>query len=224
MTRGVLYIVWPGEERMEAMLNRSIASLAAAHPELPYHVERLDDGSSLLDKSRMAEMTPFDETLFLDADTVVMGRLDYGFEKAAQYGLACCICECPWARRFSGLADQGDIVEYNTGVLFFTRTSRPLFDAWARLRDIGSSLLFRAHDGVRTMPFNDQAGFAAAIEETGFNPFVLPMNWNFRRQWQETVFGPVKIWHGYNDPPPQLKKWNESQSMPGAIFHCGRLH
>lgn len=223
MTRGVLYIAWPNEPRMAGLLDRSTVSLKAVHPELPYHVERLEEGSSLLDKSRMADLSPFDETLFLDADTVVMGRLDYGFEKAAQHGLACCICECPWARRFSGLENRGDIVEYNTGVIFFTRKSRPLFDAWVRLRGIGSSLFYRAPEGVKIMLENDQAGFAAAVDETGFNPFALPLNWNFRRQWQETVFGPVKIWHGYADPPPQLGPWNESQSMPGAVIECRRL-
>jgi hypothetical protein len=47
----------------------------------------------------MAAMTPFEETLFLDADTVPLGRLDFGFEQAQRFGLACCICEVPWARR-----------------------------------------------------------------------------------------------------------------------------
>jgi hypothetical protein len=82
MTRGVLYITWPGEGRMPAMLARSRESLAKVHPELPVHVAELPDGSTLLDKARMYDLSPFDQTLFLDADTVVMGNLDYGFEKA----------------------------------------------------------------------------------------------------------------------------------------------
>jgi hypothetical protein len=67
----------------------------------------------------MLEVTPFEETLFLDNDTVVLGRLDYGFQKASQFGLA--------------------------------------------------------------------------IEQTGFLPFVLPQNWNFRSKWHRSWFGPMKL-------------------------------
>jgi len=45
---------------------------------------------------------------------------------AIKHALACCICENPWARRYGGL--QGDLVEYNTGVQFFTRAAKPYFD------------------------------------------------------------------------------------------------
>ncbi|MDP6885212.1 MAG: hypothetical protein QF830_13855, partial [Rhodospirillales bacterium] len=43
--------------------------------------------------------------------------------KGREVGLALCICECPWARRYGGLA--GDVVEYNTGVMFFTKRPGP---------------------------------------------------------------------------------------------------
>src|SRR5262249_10934835 len=78
------------------------------------------------------ESSPFDETLFLDADTVVLDRLDFGFDQAQRFGLACSICECPWSRRYRGLP-KDDGVEYNTGVLFFTRSVQALFSRWTRL-------------------------------------------------------------------------------------------
>ena len=118
--RGVLYMVWG--DGVEPLLERSRKSLAAFHPELSVHVERLGEGAGLLDKAAMLERTPFEETLFLDADTVVMGRLDWAFEQAARVGLACGICECPWARRYGGI--DGDWIEYNTGVLFFNEKAR----------------------------------------------------------------------------------------------------
>ena len=36
--------------------------------------------------------SPVEEKLYLDADTVVLGTLNYGFEKARKFGLARCIC------------------------------------------------------------------------------------------------------------------------------------
>lgn len=222
-TRGVLYIVWGESEQTRKALDRSINSLLAVHPELPHEVRRLPEGSNLLDKAQMFELSPYDETLFLDADTVVMDKLDFGFEKAAKHGLACCICECPWARRYGGLKNRGDMIEYNTGVLFFTRRAEPVFDFWYEHRDIDSSIDFY-HDGKKVrMPENDQASFAQAIDETGFNPFVLPMNWNLRPLWQRHLFGPVKIWHDYTDVPYAVQGWNVQQLRDGAIIDYARL-
>jgi hypothetical protein len=223
MTRGVLYITWPGDPRTEAMLERSIESLQKWHPELPFHVERLESGATLLDKARMFDLSPFEETLFLDADTVVLGRLDHGFEKAAQHGLACCICECPWARRFGGLKNAGDIIEYNTGAIWFTDKSSDVFERWKFGVGMDSSIRFMRGNSEAVMPFNDQGPFAVAIHDSGFNPFVLPMNWNFRPMWHRSMFGPIKIWHDYSDVPQGIIDWNESQTADGAIVQYAEV-
>jgi hypothetical protein len=217
MSRGVLYLAWPGDPRTQRMLARSIASLNKFHPELEHKVVWLSEGSNLLDKAGMGHLTLFDETLFLDADTVVMGRLDHGFEKAKQHGLACCICECPWARRYPSLS--GDAIEYNTGVLFWTAKAKPVFDLWNDLSGrIDSSILFHADDKIAQMPRNDQASFAMAVEQTGFNPFVLPLNYNFRPLWHKSWFGPLKVWHDYTDPPAGVVDFSEAQSAADAII------
>src|SRR5262249_21975436 len=146
--------------------------------------------SDFLDKAKMFDLAPFDETLFLDIDTVVLDNLDFGFERAARYGLACCICEAPYARRYRK-SIQGDVVEYNTGVLFFSKTDaiRALFAKWAELAlTMDSSHRFMGDNGlVGEMPVADQASFAAAVHQTGFNPFVLPLNWNLRPRFQPRI-------------------------------------
>jgi hypothetical protein len=216
--RGVLYVVWPGEG-VDAQLERSVASVKRIHPELPIHVQRFPAGSTLLDKSLMGRFTPFAETLYLDVDTVVLERLDYGFEQARRFGLACCICECPYARRFAGLSGRGDLVEYNTGVVFFTRLCSRLFDRWAGLATrLDSQLPFLAEDGLRVMPVNDQASFAEMIATDFLHPYVLPANWNFRKQWHRGVFGPVKIWHDRSPVPQAIVDWNERHAQPGATM------
>lgn len=217
--RGVLYIVWGS---VGDVLERSLASLAAHHPELPIHVARLREGATLLDKAGMLDLTPFRETLYLDADTVVLDRLDFGFEKAKAHGLALSICECPWARRYAGLA--GDIVEYNTGVVFFTAEAAPVFAAWKRhARDLDSSMVFLAGGQYRRMPLNDQAGFAQAVEETGFVPFVLPYNWNFRPKWHFSWFGPIKVWHDYDPVPEPILARNRQQQAPEAVISLAAI-
>ena len=207
---GVLYMVWGNSH--DHLLERSMASLKEFHPSLPVHVHRVDatgeDVTSavmLLHKTRMAKISPFKTTLFLDADTVVMGALDYGFEKAEQFGLACAICECPWAQRYTGLRPMEDLIEYNTGVLFFTRQLSSLFYMWERLaRTVDSSVRYLDNGIEKVMEYNDQAAFAKAVEMTGTNPYVLPLNWNFRPRWHRCFFGPIRIWHDVVEPTAEI--------------------
>lgn len=224
--RGVLYMVWG--DRMEPFLERSVRSLHEHHPDMPVHVARLGDAagdaSDLLQKARVLDVTPFEQTLFLDADTVVLGSLDFGFEQAGRFGAACAICENPWARRYGDARLDGDMVEYNTGVLFFTEKARPLFDAWlARVGAVDSSVRHVQDGKERVMAFNDQAGFALAVAETGLQPFVLPLNWNFRPQWHKAWFGPLKVWHDYDDVPEQLKEHNRRQAAEGETLGFSRI-
>jgi len=125
MSRGVLYIVWG--DNAKARVESSIASLRRFHPELPVHVEELGPAFAghrgLLEKARMNDFSPFEQTLYLDADTTVMGKLDYGFEQAERFGIACAHSECPWGRRYRKIPQRGDTVEYNTGVLFWNRAT-----------------------------------------------------------------------------------------------------
>lgn len=220
--RGVLYIKWG--DRLGPLFQRSLASLQAVHPELKVQVIDLPAGATLLEKARMFELSPFEETLFLDIDTVVLDRLDFGFSRAAQFGIACCICECPWARRYGGLS--GDLVEYNTGVLFFTRQMKSLFDAWKNnCSTLDSSITFKSGpEELRRMPLNDQGGFAQTIAELGINPYVLPMNWNLRPKWQKMLFGPVKIWHDYSAVPQSLVEWNKRQTGEQKLIECTRMN
>jgi hypothetical protein len=219
--RGVIYIKW-GSKTDDA-LRRSMASVAEFHPELPIHVITLPDGATLLDKAKMLDLTPFEQTLFLDVDTIVMDRLDFGFTKADRLGLACCICECPWARRFGGIA--GDTIEYNTGVLFFTRAMRPLFDLWKTLvSEVDSSFLIRTGESeLGRVALNDQAGFASAVEQSGICPFVLQMNWNFRPLWQKSICGPLKIWHDYAPLPTGLTERNRRQTGEEKVLDFSRF-
>ncbi len=219
-TRGALYVIW-GDYNKPA-LDRSLASLRAFHPDLPVHVKSLQPDATLLDKAGMFDMSPFDETVFLDVDTVVMGNLEFGFTKARQFGCAVCICECPWARRYGSL--EGDMVEYNTGVLFFNQFAKPLFGLWKELAPkVDSSITFVVDGEPGRMPLNDQAGFALAVEQSGQLPFVLPHNWNFRPKWQKSWYGPLKIWHDYGDPPEALAAHNLSQSDPANVLLSSSL-
>lgn len=216
--RGIISIIWGQKEKLP--LSRLLASTAKYHPELTHKVFEITTNKSgshaLKEKARMMDLSPFEETLYLDADTVVFGNLDFGFEMAMIHGLAVSICENPWARRYPQIF-SGDEIEYNTGVVFFTRKCAALFEGWKKLaHELDSELVFVKDRLPVTMAANDQGSFAAAVQSMGINPFVLPANWNFRPKWQKNFFGPIKVWHDYSDPPDYLRKINE--------YYSGRNH
>lgn len=225
MTRGILSIYWGDESNLP--IDRLKASVKKFHPELPHEIIKVEvpsgDPSSLNQKAAMLDFSPFDETLFLDIDTVVMGRLDFGFEKARQFGMAISICEAPWARRYTKIF-SGDELEYNTGVIFFTKNARIVFDRWKQfVGEVNSSILLVNNGQIETMPANDQGSFALAIEKTGFNPFILPLNWNFRPHSHNSFFGPIKVWHDYADPTPFFTELNSYYANKDSIiqYHQG---
>jgi hypothetical protein len=225
MTRGILSIYWGDESKLP--IERLKTSVKKFHPDLPHEIIKIDapsgQASSLNRKSEILDLSPFSETLFLDLDTVVMGNLDYGFEKAKTFGLALAICENPWGRRYSKIF-SGDEVEYNTGVIFFTNKSQDVFDRWKKLAgEVDSEMVGVDNGQIFRMSANDQGSFALAVEQTGFNPFVLPHNWNFRPLWHRSFFGPIKIWHDYSDPPPFFEEINAYYSKTDSViqFHQG---
>src|SRR5258708_21898548 len=193
--RGALFIVWePATPRADGFsikpfLARAVGSFSAYHPELPTHVVNLPPGSTLHDKAGMFDHAPFETTVFLDADTVVLGRLDYGFEMAERFGLACCHCVSPWLRRYNGVV--GDDIEYNTGVLFFTKAAQAIFDHWHGVSPLLDSNARFIRDGqVRISPRDDQLSFSKAVQLNARAPFILPHNWNFQPPHHDSVFGP----------------------------------
>ncbi len=213
--RGILYLVWNG---MDAMVQRSIDSVRRLHPEMPIHVHCLPDDANVLDKAQMAAITPFEETLYLDADTMLLDRIDFGFEMATRHGIALVMGDCPWGRRSAAVS--GDAVEYDTGVLFFTRKAAPVFSAWKTIAaSIDSSYILPLgqNQAMRIM-FNDRTSFSQVLLTSSFAPFVLPLNWNFRPRTHRTWWGPVKVWHDYKDPMPQLAQISAEQARPESII------
>jgi len=218
MPQGVVHIKWGAAA--DRVLDRSSISIRTMHPERSLRVAELPPpASTLLDKSKMPDLSPFDETLVIDADTVILDRLDHGFARARQFALACCINENPWARRFTCLADAGDVVEYNTGVMFFTRKAAPVFERWKQMCvSQDTALRFFDGTGIKTTPINDQWAFSKAIDEIGLSPLVLPMNWNFRPLRQDSFLGPRKIWHDYADVPADVRRFSDSQRAAGVVI------
>jgi hypothetical protein len=227
-SRGALYVVWePAAPRADGFrigpyLERAVASFKQFHPELPHHVVTLPKGSTLHDKAGMFDHKPFETTVFLDADTVVLGRLDHGFEMAERFGIAQAHCVNPWLRRYASVSD--DAIEYNTGVMFFTDAARPIFDAWKQLSpQLDSSTHFVRGGQILRSPRDDQLSYSQAMRQAARPPFILPHNWNFTPPHHHTFFGPLKVWHNYADVPPIVREINRYYEQPEAVIQFHQL-
>ncbi|MBI3516284.1 MAG: hypothetical protein HY060_19810 [Proteobacteria bacterium] len=219
--RGVLFIAWEaaGAEQT-ALLARAVGSLADLHPELPYHVAHLPGVTPHVEKARLGELTRFETTAFLDVDSVVLGRLDFAFEMAERYGLACCHGENPWRRRYVGAT--GDAVEYDTGVLFFGAGARPVLELWPLLAPLLDAPVSYIEDRqAKRAPPDDRLSFGHAVEKCAASPFILPPNWSLRPPRMRTFFGPPKIWHGSGALPDDLAQLRRYYELPDAmvLFH-----
>lgn len=192
MTRGVVYMIWGEDHKPD--LEKSIESLKKYNPTLDYTVIYMGNFNQhdMIRKIDVYEKSPYDSTLFLDADTYVLGDLTFGFEQAERHGMAICLERTAWAQRWVKFVPQymvGEIPEYNTGVMFFVKNRQvaKIFETWK-----GEAMRLKHNFGCTW----NQPSFATALYDSDFNPYVLPSNvWNLRDYDDGCLCGPVRIWH-----------------------------
>lgn len=159
--------------------------------------------------------------LLLDSDTVVLGDLSLGFEKAMTHGIAASPAphyslDAFWG--FSAIMEQEDTerrgqLQYNTGVIFF-RPSPEVNAVFRRWGELGE----RYAEQFR----NDQPFFTLALEQLGFNPYTLSISYNYRG-FGDAISGDVRIWHSHGELPPGINdytsSWPPRRAWPGEVVH-----
>lgn len=180
MSNGVIYVAEGAD--YAALAVQSAASLRALHPGLPVHlftdqsvdgpfdaVHPIPPGSTRAKIAAMAA-APFDRTLFLDCDTLVVGPVDEAFDLLDRFDLAI----AHDVRRSSALIEAGDgpalFCQHNSGVMAFRKG--PVMDRfladWAAAYDAGG--------GGR-----DQVSLKGLLWASDLRFWVLPPEWNLRR-------------------------------------------
>ena len=164
--------------------------------------------------------SPFEETLYLDGDTLLAGRIDELFELLGRFELAA--SHAPQRLHPRSLAvDLYDLFppipaafpELNTGVLPFRRGEvvTQLFERW--LRYFERSV---AEKGYRM----DQPAFRAALYESDVRFYTLTQEYNFRANAAMVLNGPVKIVHAHG--PLERIASNVNRHHGPRIYTPGR--
>ncbi len=191
MEFGVLYAATGSNYRKEA--RQSARSLKEWMPDYPIaihtdfpeefprelfdFVEKIEKPQfSYVDKIPPLLSSPFKNTLFLDTDTLIVGRIDELKELLSRFELA----YCHDTARFSGW----DVQQYqqyskafpepNSGVILFRNSDkvRCLFRNWYRI--------YQKQMASNSKPKHDQASFREAVYLSDLNFTILPPEYNLR--------------------------------------------
>jgi len=150
------------------------------------------------------DLTPWDVTLWLDSDTLILDDLSFAFKMARRFGIAAVLAPHS-SLNGRGLSDiPGEAPEYNCGATWIDKNhklTKNLGDKWAEI--------VSEYDGEGW--WTDQSSLSYALYKLKINPYILPLNWNFRAYMdREFDTGEYHTDHGYGS----IKIWHSRTSVP----------
>lgn len=180
----------------------------------------------LQDKVKGMEYSPYDETIYLDTDTIILEDPSPALELMEKFDLAA--SHAPERRSVTIETVPEAYPEYNTGVLVFKHTPEveTMFQRWATLHqdqiDNGrpeETVLFPNCDILEDLVFGREHGqppFRQAVYESNLNVTTLPREYNFRGSVAYAQ-EPVKVLHmGHSKRRFELANVINSSRSPRA--------
>jgi hypothetical protein len=209
MSQGAIYIITQ-DPRYVGLLLTSAASLKRAMPALPItafsqfpvdspllekviRVEPTQDG--FYDKTRWMMQSPYERTLFIDADTYVLDPLNGLFALLDHFDCAATHEEylsTDWSQGYPRPDIPESFPEFNTGILMLKQSERvnSLLKEWGELY----RGFLESHPGAKT---NDQPFFRVAAYYSDVRIATLTREYNCKFRGQGYLNGRVKVLHGH---------------------------
>ncbi len=208
---GAIYIITQ-DSRYTGLLLNSAASLKRVMPDLPItvfsqfpiespHFERVIrvEGSQdgFYDKTLFIQQTPYERTLFVDADIYVVDPVPELFAILDQFDFAATHEEylnTDWWNRYPRPDIPPSFPEFNTGILAYKRSAQMdgVLKDWSELY----RSFLESHPGQK---INDQPFFRAAVYGHDVRFATLTREYNCKFRGQGYLNGRVKIFHGHVD-------------------------
>ena len=221
MSNGAVYIITQDQRYVDLLLT-SAASLKAAMPDLPItlfsqfpvesaHFEKVirvqPSKDGFYDKTKLIRESPYDRTLFVDADIYVIESFPELFPLLDHFDCAATHEEylnTDWHNRYPRTDIPASFPEFNTGILLLRRSIQMdrVLDNWC---DLYRKFLEENPD----QPINDQPFFRAAIYYSQARVATLTREYNCKFRGQGYLNGRVKLLHGHVDyrfVPTQLSQ------------------
>lgn len=210
--RGILYIATGPSFIEEALL--SAESVKAVWPNIPLalitdlppvkhlfdHIITVPAERSSRDKPRYMALTPFAQTVFLDADTYCCAEFPEVFDLLDRHELVAAYDDGRFTERCDPASGAVSFVkvpgipdalpELNTGVIAFRRTSAvlALLEQWLVEYDRGLA--------TGLLDYHDQPSFRSVVYRSDVKLAVLPSEYNFRLCMPGFARTQIKLVHG----------------------------
>ncbi|GAA0656234.1 glycosyltransferase family protein [Salarchaeum japonicum] len=174
-----------------------------------------DPHDDFADKPRNLLKSPFDQTIYLDTDTYIIGDVSELFDLLDNFNIAAAVDPYEWElrydreREFNGIPDSLPI--YQTGVLAFddSANTRAFLQKWYQIHQ---------EQGFR----RDQASFRRAIwEEKKLQLTALSPIYNCPVSWPIQVIGEVKVLH--DGSPGDINNPEHAEVVGKRINHSNRV-
>lgn len=209
MSNGAIYIITHNPKYVGLLLSSS-ASLKEAMPDLPITVFTQFPVSSpnfervvpvtptqhgFYDKTRLMRQSPYERTLFIDADTHVLQPVPELFTLLDHFDCAATHEEyvsTDWFNRYLRPDIPKSFPEFNTGILAFRR-SESMNTVLLQWHELYHNYL----QSSPNEPINDQPFFRVAAYCSNARIATLTREYNCKFRGQGYLNGKVKILHGH---------------------------
>jgi hypothetical protein len=241
MSDGAIYIITK-DERYVNLLEGSAASLKRVMPGLPITVfsqfpissSNFDnvipvntEGDGFYDKARLMLDSPYDRTLFLDADIYVAKPVTELFAVLDRFDCAATHEEylnTDWFNDYPRPDVPISFPEFNTGVLAFKRSNnmQRVLQEWSRLYNE----FLKKQPGVS---INDQPFFRVAAYHGDARIATLGREYNCKFRGQGYLNGPLKVLHGHVKFKMNFRHIEKvlgimNSSMRPRVYIAGRVY
>ncbi len=189
------------------------------------HVEGSQDG--FYDKTVFMQQTPYEKTLFIDADTYIVEPVTELFSLLDHFDCAATHEEylsTDWWNRYPRPDIPASFPEFNTGILAFKRSIR-MDQALRRWSELYRTFAEKEPDSK----INDQPFFRAAIYDSDVRVATLTREYNCKFRGQGYLNGTVKILHGHVNLELQEKFVEKAMSVLNAsrkprVYIAGKVY
>lgn len=228
MSNGAIYIVTQDERYVE-LLRISAERLKAVMPDLPITVfsqfpitsscfEKVirvaGSTDGFYDKTKIIRESPYDRTIFVDADIYAAQPFPELFTLLDRFDCAVTheeYLDTDWFHRYPQPNIPASFPEFNTGIFLYKRSASMdrLLIRWAELYK-------QFIDQNPKLAINDQPFFRVAAYESDVRIATLTREYNCKFRGQGYLNGPVKILHGHVDLKFDVKQIGKAISVLNA--------
>lgn len=228
MNQGIIYVATGAKYLVEAI--KSATSAKKYMPHLPItlftdspdfkapgreafdQIIRLENPShNFEDKIRPLKESPYQQTLFLDTDTLILDDCSEIFAPLRRYDMA--VCHEYHRIEFDFEKPLECFPVLNTGVICYRKSTAfdQFMNSWVEL--------YKNH--YKKINIADQPAFRDALYHSDLTIFVLPNEYNFRPFYPCFVggFSKVKIVHDHNPYSEEIGRVVNKWSAAGPIIY-----